>query len=55
MWGHILTRIGVHHTISRVTPLVWLQDEDRLMYASEEELGLSKLVPKYIDPLDFPS
>ena len=40
--------------ISKVTPLVWLQDGDRLMYAREEELGLSNLVPKYIDSLDFP-
>jgi hypothetical protein len=40
--------------ISRMTLLVWLQDGDRLIYAREEELDLSELVPKYIDPLDFP-
>jgi hypothetical protein len=39
--------------LSGVTPLVWLQDGDRLMYAREEELDLSKLVSKYINPLDF--
>ncbi len=40
--------------ISGVTLLLWLQDGDRPMYAREEELGLSKLVPEYIDQLDFP-
>jgi hypothetical protein len=36
--------------ISGVSPLVWLHDGNRLIYAREEELGLSKLVPKYIVP-----
>ncbi len=53
--------------VAEVAPHFWIDEgvvkwivvaasglQDGLRYAQEEGLGLSKLVPKYINPVNFP-